>query len=107
MRADLERLLTGDVLSAASRSQLEGWLAGNTTGNALIRARVPADWRVGDKTGRSGAGAVNDIAILRPPGHAPIFLAIYTVAPAASGEAQDKIVAEVARVVAESFSRGR
>lgn len=102
MRADLERLLTGDVLWPASRGQLASWLAGNTTGSALIRAGAPADWRVGDKTGQAD-GAVNDIAILHPPGRAPIFLAIYTVAPAASGDAQNKLVAEVARAAAESF----
>ncbi|MBA3833319.1 MAG: class A beta-lactamase [Chthoniobacterales bacterium] len=107
MQANLERLLTGELLTSASRSQLESWLAATTTGSALIREGVPADWPVGDKTGRSADGAVNDIAILHPPGRAPIFLAIYTVAPAAAGEAQNKIVAEVARVVAESFSRDR
>ncbi len=58
---------------------------------------MPNDWKVGDKTGRSGDGAVNDIAILRPPGHAPIFLAIYTFQPGATNDAQGKVIAQIAR----------
>jgi hypothetical protein len=34
----------------------------------MIHAGVPTNWLVGDKTGRGGNGATNDIAILRPPG---------------------------------------
>ena len=45
----------------------------------MIRAGVPRDWRIGDKTGRGAHGATNDIAILRPPGKAPILVAVYCV----------------------------
>lgn len=72
MVADLQRLFTGPVLSEKSRAQLLDWIAANTTGEGTIRAGVPADWKVGDKTGRSHDGEVNDIAILHRPG-APQF----------------------------------
>ena len=72
MQANLLRLLTGDALSQSSRHQLEDWLQGNTTGASMIRAGVSATWKVGDKTGRCGNGATNDVAILRPPSGAPI-----------------------------------
>src|SRR4030095_9169449 len=39
----------------------------------MIRAGVPKTWKVGDKTGRCANGATNDIAIIRPPGRAPIL----------------------------------
>ena len=103
MRDDLVRLLTRDVLSAASRRQLETWLAGNKTGAQMIRAGVPTTWRVGDKTGRGNNGATNDVAVLRPPNRAPIFLAIYFVGSAAAANERTATVAEVARVVAEAF----
>ncbi len=45
----------------------------------MLRAGVPKDWRVGDKTGRGAHGATNDIAILRPPGKAPILVTVYYV----------------------------
>ena len=63
----------------------------------MIRAALPSDWQVGDKTGRSGDGATNDIAIVRPPSGGPIFLAIYTVDPSETQEAREKLVAEVAK----------
>jgi beta-lactamase class A len=97
MCADLQRLLTSDVLTEASRRKLEGWMQQNQTGAKMIRAALPADWQVGDKTGRSGDGATNDIAVIRPPSGGPVFIAIYTVAPGESSEGRDKLVAEVAK----------
>jgi len=103
MRDDLERLLTKDILSPASRRQLETWLAGSKTGAQMIRAGVPTTWRVGDKTGRGANGATNDVAVLRPPNRPPIFLAIYSVGSTASANERTATVAEVARVVATAF----
>jgi beta-lactamase class A len=97
MCATLQRLLTSDFLTEASRKKLEGWMRQGQTGGAMIRAAVPADWQVGDKTGRSGDGATNDIAVVRPPSGGPVFIAIYTVAPGESSEGRDKLVAEVAK----------
>jgi beta-lactamase class A len=103
IRDDWVRLLTGDVLSPASRRQLETWLAGNKTGAQMIRAGVPTTWRVGDKTGRGDNGATNDVAVLRPPNRPPIFFAIYSVGSAAAANERTATVAEVAHVVAEAF----
>jgi beta-lactamase class A len=103
MRDDLVRLLTGHVLSPASRRQLETWLASSKTGAQMIRAGVPTSWRVGDKTGRGDNGATNDVAVLRPPNRPPIFLAIYSVGSTGAASERTATVAEVARVVAEAF----
>lgn len=99
MCCDLQRLFTSDVLSVASRTRLEGWMQQGQTGLKMIRAALPSDWQVGDKTGRSGDGATNDIAIVRPPSGGPIFLAIYTVDPAEPQDARDQLVAEVTKAV--------
>ena len=103
MLGNLRALLLDDALSPASCAQLEAWLEESKTGDKMIRAGVPNDWRVGDKTGRGGEGATNDIAILRPPGKAPILLAVYSVGSTASPDARSAAVAEVARLVAEIF----
>jgi beta-lactamase class A len=71
----------------------------------MIRASVPADWRVGDKTGRSGKGASNDIAIVRPPAGGPFFLAIYIDTPSQSSEGRDMLVAEVARIAIDLLKK--
>lgn len=105
MGKDLQRLLTSDVLSQESRARLEGWMVANETGLKMIRASVPADWRVGDKTGRSGNGACNDIAILRPPTGGPLFLAIYVNAPNESPEGRDSLVAEAAKIALDTLKK--
>jgi beta-lactamase class A len=94
-----------DLLSQESRTRLEDWMIANETGSKMIRASVPADWRVGDKTGRSGNGASNDIAIVRPPTGGPVFLAIYVNAPSESSEGRDLLVAEAAKVALELLKK--
>jgi beta-lactamase class A len=68
----------GDGLQPAGREQLTAWLVANTTGDATIRAGVPAGWMVGDKTGTGEQGERNDVGIVLPPDRAPLVLAVYT-----------------------------
>jgi beta-lactamase class A len=105
MRADMQRLLLGNVLSESSRHQLEDWLRHNETGTLMVRAGVPKTWTVGDKTGRCGNGATNDVAFIRPPGGAPILVAIYSIgSTSASADDRAATVAEAARAVVEFLS---
>ena len=99
--SNMQRLLLGDALSEASRRKLDDWLQRNETGGSMIRAGVPKTWSVGDKTGRGANGATNDIAIMRPPGRAPILLAIYSVGSTATVNDREAAIAEVTKVVAE------
>jgi beta-lactamase class A len=103
MLQNLHRLLLEDKLSPPSRDQLEHWMLENKTGDNLIRAGLPKDWRVGDKTGRGGSGATGDIAIIRSPGKPPLLLAVYEVGSAASPETRAEGIASVARLVAETL----
>ncbi len=68
MLGDMQRLLVGDALSAKSRRHLTQWLLASKTGTKRIRAGLPSDWRVGDKTGGGDNGTANDIAVAWPPG---------------------------------------
>lgn len=105
MCSDMQRLLIGDVLSESSRHQLEVWLQHNETGALMIRAAIPKTWNVGDKTGRGANGATNDIAIIRPPGRAPLLLVVYFVGSSAPADDRAAAIAEVARVVVEFLRR--
>ncbi|PBJ84024.1 class A beta-lactamase [Lysobacteraceae bacterium NML93-0399] len=96
---DLHRLLLGDSLRAPSRAMLTAWLVDNRTGDARIRAGVPAGWIVGDKTGTCGAGTAADVAVLYPPDRAPLLLAVYVHGASISGPAMDALHADVARAV--------
>ena len=78
----MNRLLLGDVLSPASRGKLIGWMEASPTGKDRLRAGLPKSWRFGDKTGTSGDGYFNDIAIATPPGRKPILISCYLDAPA-------------------------
>jgi beta-lactamase class A len=103
MLGNLRALLLKDKLSPASRNQLENWMVENKTGDNLIRAGLPKDWRVGDKTGRGGLGAIGDIATIRPPGKQPILLVVYEVGSIAPMETRAEGIASVARLVAETL----
>jgi beta-lactamase class A len=100
----MQRFLLGNVLSKSSRHQLEDWLQHNETGALMIRAGVPKTWIVGDKTGRCGNGATNDVAIIRPPGRAPIVVAIYSFGSTSSADDRAATLAEAARAVLEFLS---
>jgi len=104
MRESLGTLLYGDrPLEAASRAMLMGWMAGSTTGLQRLRAGLPEGWRVGDKTGTSGNGAVNDIAFIETPRGARLLAACYINAPDASAQDCNAAHADVGRAIAEAF----
>jgi beta-lactamase class A len=78
-------------------------MVANKTGADLIRAGLPNGWKIGDKTGRGGHNATNDVAIIRPPGKSPILLSIYFVDSTAPPEARNAALADVARLVVHGF----
>lgn len=100
MARTLQTLTVGQALPSAQRDQLVTWLRGNTTGAHRIRAGVPADWQVGDKTGTGDYGTANDLAILWPPGRAPVMLAVYFTQREPKAKARDDVIAAAARIVA-------
>ncbi|CAD5108830.1 class A beta-lactamase [Zestomonas carbonaria] len=101
MGHSLQRLVLGDALGAAQRKQLADWLLGNTTGATRIRAGVPSEWRVGDKTGTGVYGTANDVAVLWPPQRPPVIVAIYTTRHDQDAEARNDVIADATRVVVD------
>lgn len=99
-------LLTDEVLNAASRETLTGWMIESPTGRARLRAGLPADWRAGDKTGtwNGDHNAANDVAIAWPPGRAPIIIACYLAGSTAPPAERNSAHAEIARIIAEAWS---
>jgi len=104
--SSLAAFAVGGELEAPDERMLNNLLLRNTTGEALIRAAVPRDWRVGDKTGSASYGTRDDIAVLTPPGRAPIVLAVLAVLTrhdAPDAPTDDALVAEAARAVVASL----
>ncbi|MFG2113918.1 class A beta-lactamase [Streptomyces sp. NPDC048718] len=101
---DLRGFALGDLLGEGERTQLAAWLRAGTTGTGLIRAGMPKGWVVGD---RSGAGLTygtrNDIAVVWPPGGAPVVMAILSHRRTDTGY-DDRLIAKAASVVADELS---
>ncbi|MDI3468678.1 MAG: Class A beta-lactamase [Pseudolabrys sp.] len=100
MAQTLSKLLTGTVLSPASRQQLADWMIAGKTGGARLRAGLPAGWKVGDKTGTNDTGCANDVAVAWPPQRAPLIIASYLADSRATPQQRDAVHAEVARIAA-------
>ena len=98
MVMNLQRLVLGDALSAASRALLTTWLEGNTTGGKRLRAGLPDTWRVGEKTGTFQTDA-NDSGVVWPPERAPLIVSAYLADSPVDNVAKDATLAEVGRVV--------
>jgi beta-lactamase class A len=103
MLANLNALVLGNALSDKSKDQLTRWLLANKTGDARLRAGLPRDWRVGDKTGSGERGSTNDLGIVWPPERGPILVSVYLTGTEASAEQRNATIAAVGRTVASSL----
>jgi beta-lactamase class A len=101
----LRELVLGDVLSASSREQLTEWLVGNEVGGPLLRAGIPGDWRIGDRTGAGGYGSRGIVAIMWPPERAPIVAAIYITGTDATMDERNVAIAELGQALAVEVAR--
>ncbi|GHF40229.1 beta-lactamase [Amycolatopsis bartoniae] len=98
MATSLRTFLLGDALPADARALLADWMRGNTTGATLIRAGLPAQWTVADKSGAGNYGTRNDIAVAWPPSGAPVVLAVMSTKDAKDAAYDDGLVARAASV---------
>ncbi len=104
----VRRITTGDLLQRDSRERLLRWMENTKTGPLRLRAGLPAEWRIGNKTGtgrtEGTTNKCNDIAITFPPRRNPIVIAAffdsgeYTEQTEARHQA---VLAEVGRIAAE------
>jgi beta-lactamase class A len=96
---DLHAYTLGDALDPEGRVLVIDWLKRNTTGDNLIRAGVPADWRIGDKTGTASYGTRNDIAIAWPPNRDPIIIAILSSRATQDAGYDDRLIAQATGII--------
>lgn len=99
MAKSLQTLMLGNALGQSQRAQLITWMKGNTTGAQSIRAGVPAQWQVGDKTGGGDYGTTNDIAVIWPEHRPPYILVIYFTQPEKGAAPRKAILAAVAKIL--------
>ncbi|WP_067453227.1 class A beta-lactamase [Actinomadura macra] len=105
---DLAGLAVGRTLAPPDRARLNGWLRANLTGDARIRAGVPKGWIVGDKTGTGSTyGTANDIAVVTPPHHAPLIIAVYTNRKDPKGQADESVIARTTSILVDALGLTR
>lgn len=106
--ATMNRILLGTALAPRSRSTLVDWMKDCRTGLDRLRAGMPKNWIVGDKTGTgTGSGptsAANDLAIAWPPGRGPILIASYISGSSAPLDPQIAAHAMIGRIIVQSFA---
>jgi beta-lactamase class A len=101
--SNLRDYALGDVMDQEKRAILIDWMSGNATGDTLIRAGVPADWTVADKSGSGGYGTRNNIAIVWPPDAEPIVLTIFSTRESLDADRDDALIAQAASFVVDAL----
>ncbi|MEU4744216.1 class A beta-lactamase [Actinosynnema sp. NPDC023658] len=101
---DYRKIVLGDALPPDQRAFLRDLLERNTTGDRRVRAGVPQGWGVADKTGTGDYGTANDIAIVWPPGAAPLVVAIMSSKATADAPYDQALLAEAAAYVVAALA---
>ncbi|MBG9943472.1 BBI family class A beta-lactamase [Brevibacillus formosus] len=103
----LRAYTVGNVLPSDKQKILIEWLQGNTTGAKLIRAGVPKDWKVGDKTGAASYGTRNDIGIIWPPNKKPIVIAVLSKRDKQDAAYDDALIAEATKIAVDALTAAK
>jgi beta-lactamase class A len=101
MAGNLQRFVLGKVLSPNSRDRLTSWMLDCKTGANRLRAGLPKDWKIGDKTGNNGKDASGDIAVVWPKPDVAILICAYTQGGSPTTAQLDTVFAEAGRMVAQ------
>lgn len=100
---NLRKLVLGDTLSDGSRDTLVSWLKGNRVSDNLLRAAIPQDWKIGDRSGAGGYGSRSITAVLWPPNREPLVLAIYITETEATFDERNDAIADIGHVVIKHY----
>jgi Beta-lactamase class A len=102
--SSLRKILLGDGLSASSRSGLTQWMLDDQVAGALLRASLPSDWQIADKTGAGGYGSRSIVAAIWPPSKQPLVVGIYITQTKASMQASNQAIARIGAVLKETVA---
>lgn len=103
MAEDVCQLLYGAHLPEHQRQQLRQWLESVTTGTRRLKAGLPTDWKIADKTGSGGNGTYNDIGLITRPRGAPLVVAAYYTGATGIPEAAETVLATAGSIIARYF----
>lgn len=99
----LTGLLLGEVLPPRDRHRLTAWMRGNTTGAARLRAGLPPDWTLADKTGTGDYGTTNDAGVAWTADGTPVVLSVLSTRPHPDAAADELLLARTATLLAAAI----
>ncbi|MFD1413153.1 class A beta-lactamase [Oceanobacillus jeddahense] len=100
----LQTYVLSDLLPEDKQDLLIDWITGNEAGDTLIRAGVPEDWEVGDKSGAGGYGTRNDIAVVWPSDQKePIIISVLSSRDSEDADYDDAVIEKAAERVMEQL----
>ncbi|WP_249451894.1 serine hydrolase, partial [Escherichia coli] len=103
MATTLRKLLTGELLTLASRQQLIDWMEADKVAGPLLRSALPAGWFIADKSGAGERGSRGIIAALGPDGKPSRIVVIYTTGSQATMDERNRQIAEIGDSVQRSM----
>ena len=105
MTDSLQKLTLGNALGKDQQTLLTHWLINTHTGAKRIRSGIPKDWIIGNKTGTGALyGTTNDIAIVWPPHHKPIFIGIFYTSEHKQAKKREDVISKASALLVKAFS---
>ena len=101
----LNKLLFGNVLSEKSKAQLTEWMIANEVSDNLLRAVLPAGWKIADRSGAGGYGSRSITAVVWPDKRAPFIVAIYITQTDASFERRNQAIVDIGAAIFAAYAR--
>lgn len=77
MNQSMREILTGKILSDASKNQLKEWMINNKVADNMLRASLPEGWKIADRSGASDYGLRGITSMVWSNYHEPVFITIY------------------------------
>ncbi|WP_263770407.1 class A beta-lactamase [Propionivibrio soli] len=99
MAETVRSLVLGNVLSEKSRQLLRAWLVGNQTGGKRLKAGLPENWIIADKTGTSRRDMA-DIGVIWAGARSPFVVTAYLAGATGNAAAKESTYKEIGRLIA-------
>lgn len=100
---NLREYVFGDALDDEEKTTLTDWMKASQTGDTLVRAQLPEDWTVGDKSGGGMYGSRGDLAVVWPTDGQPIVISVLSSRDEREADYDDRLIAGAAAAAANQL----
>lgn len=100
---NLREYVFGDALDDEEKTTLTDWMKASQTGDTLVRAQLPEDWTVGDKSGGGMYGSRGDLAVVWPTDGRPIVISVLSSRDEPEADYDDRLIAGAAAAAVDQL----